>query len=252
MGPAKPLIEVCVYSVESALAAEAGGALRVELCDNMAEGGTTPSAGAIAAARARLRIPLQVMIRPRGGDFCYSDVEFDVMKRDIALAKQCGADGIVIGLLLPDGTIDVERTRALVALARPMSVTCHRAFDMTRDAFEALESLIEAGVDRILTSGQQPSIVEGLDLITELVRRADRRIAIMACGGVNERNAARIVAESRVRELHLSAFMNRDSEMKFRNERVSMGGTTRPSEYSYPVTDPARIAALVAALPATE
>jgi len=194
---------VCVHSVESALAAETGGAARVELCDNLLEGGTTPNAGAIAAAREQLRIPLHVIVRPRGGDFCYSDVEFDVMRRDIALAKQLGADGVVLGVLLPNGTVDVERTRALIALARPMSVTFHRAFDMTCDAFEALDALIDLGADRILTSGQQPSVLEGLDLITELVRRADGRIVIMACGGVNERNVSRVVAQSHVRELHV-------------------------------------------------
>lgn len=203
MGPAKPVIEVCVDSVKTAVAAEAGGAARVELCDNLAEGGTTPGAGAIAAAREQLRIPLHVIVRPRGGDFCYSDSEFEVMKRDIALAKQLGVDGVVIGVLLQDGSVDVERTRALIALARPMSVTFHRAFDMTRDAFEALDALIDLGADRILTSGQQPSVVEGLALITELVERAAGRIVIMACGGVDDRNAARVVAQSRVRELHV-------------------------------------------------
>ncbi len=202
MTPAKPLIEACVDSVESALAAEGGGASRVELCDNLLEGGTTPGAGAIAAAREQLHIPLHVMIRPRGGDFCYSDAEFDAMERDIAMVKESGADGIVIGVLRPDGTVDVERTRALVALARPLSVTFHRAFDMTRDAFEALESLIDLGVDRILTSGQAPSVTEGLDTITELVKRADSRIVIMACGGVNERNIAQVVRQTHVSELH--------------------------------------------------
>lgn len=200
---AKPLIEVCVDSVQSALAAEAGGAARVELCDNLPEGGTTPSAGVIAAVRKQLRIPLHVIVRPRGGDFCYSDVEFGVMERDIALAKQLGADGVVLGILLANGSVDVERTRALIALARPMSVTFHRAFDMTCDAFEALDALIDLGADRILTSGQQPSVLEGLDLITALVRRADGRIVILACGGVDERNASRVVAESHVRELHV-------------------------------------------------
>ena len=221
MGPAQPLIEVCVDSIESAAAAETGGAARVELCDNLPEGGTTPGADAIAAVRKQLRIPLHVIVRPRGGDFCYSDVEFDVMKRDIALAKRLGVDGVVLGVLLPDGRVDVQRTRSLIALARPMSVTFHRAFDMTRDAFEALEALIDLGVDRILTSGQQPSVVEGLDLITELVRRADGRIVIMACGGVDERNVSSVVAESRVRELHVG---------------------------KRSVPDPARVAALLSAL----
>lgn len=205
MTPAKPLIEACVDSVESALAAESGGASRVELCDNLLEGGTTPGAGAIAAARARLRIPLHVMIRPRGGDFCYSDAEFDAMQHDIAMAKELGAAGLVFGVLRPDGTVDVERTRALIALARPLSVTFHRAFDVTPDAFEALEALIELGVDRILTSGQAPSVTDGLPMITELVTRAGSRIVIMACGGVDERNIAQVVRQTHVRELHARA-----------------------------------------------
>jgi copper homeostasis protein len=200
---AKPLIEVCADSVESAAAAEAGGASRVELCDNLLEGGTTPTAGAIAAARDQLRIPLHVIVRPRAGDFCYSDVEFDAMKCDITLAKQLGADGVVVGILLPNGSVDVERTRALIALARPMSVTFHRAFDVAPDPFEAMESLIDIGVDRILTSGRSPSVIEGLNLIAELVKRADGRIVIMACGGIDDRNVARVVAESNVRELHV-------------------------------------------------
>jgi copper homeostasis protein len=203
MNPARPLIEVCVDSVETALAAEAGGAARVELCDNLGEGGTTPGAGAIAAVRERLRIPLHVIIRPRGGDFCYSDAELDVMTRDVAVARQSGADGIVIGVLLSDGRVDVERTRALIALARPLSVTFHRAFDTTRDPFEALESLIDLGVDRILTSGHRPSVIEGLDLIAELVRRAERRIVIMACGGIDARNIVQVARASDVRELHV-------------------------------------------------
>jgi len=240
----KPIVEVCVDSVESAMAAETGGAERVELCDNLMEGGTTPSAGAIAAARSKLNIKLHVIIRPRGGDFCYSDVEFEVMKRDIEFAKHLGVDGVVIGILLPDGAIDVTRTRDLIELARPMSVTFHRAFDMTRDAFEALETLIGLGIDRILTSGQEPSVIEGLELIAELVKRADERITIMACGGVNERNIKRVVAESGVRELHVTGFVERASEMQYRNERVFMGGTLRSPEYSVSITDGEKIAAL--------
>lgn len=244
----KPIIEVCVDSVESALAAEAGGADRVELCDNLMEGGTTPSAGAIAATREKLGIKLHVIIRPRGGDFCYSDVEFGVMKRDVEFAKQLGVDGVVIGILLADGEVDVERTHTLVDLARPMSVTFHRAFDMTRHAFEALETLIGLSVDRILTSGQEPSVIEGLEMISQLVKQAGDRISIMACGGVNERNIKRVVIESGVSELHVTGFVGRASEMQYRNERVFMGGTLRPPEYSISVTDAGKIAILRKAL----
>src|SRR5215211_4294364 len=234
------IIEVCVDSVESAMAAERGGADRVELCDNLLEGGTTPSAGAVAIARKNLDIKLQVIIRPRGGDFCYSDIEFAVMQHDVALAKQLGADGVVIGILTPDGTIDIERTRALIELARPLSVTFHRAFDMARDPYRALEDLIGLGVDRILTSGQEPSVIEGLDLIAELVQLAGDRVIIMPGGGT-ERNISKVVTRSGVREVHVTGTTSVESAMQFRNQRVFMGGELRPPEYSRLSTDPERI-----------
>ncbi len=233
-------IEVCVDSVESALGAQEGGADRVELCDNLLEGGTTPSAGAIAVARANLSIKLHVIIRPRGGDFCYSDIEFDIMRHDVAVAKELGADGVVIGILTPDGEVDKARTAELIELARPLSVTFHRAFDMTRDPFQALEDLIALGVDRILTSGQEPSVIEGLDLIAELVQRAGERVIIMPGGGT-ERNVGKVVAGSGVREVHVIGPMTVDSPMQYRNPRVFMGGELRPPEYARTVTDPARI-----------
>jgi copper homeostasis protein len=146
----KFLLEVCVDSIESAIAAQEGGAARVELCDNLAEGGTTPSAGMIEAARQHLRIGLHVMIRPRGGDFCYSDIEFEVMKKDVLITKQLGADGVVFGLLKPDHTVDLERTRDLVQLARPLRVTFHRAFDLATDSLRALEDNISLVIERIL------------------------------------------------------------------------------------------------------
>ena len=237
------LIEVCVDSVESAIAAQQGGADRVELCANLLEGGTTPSAGMIGVARAHLAIGLQVIIRPRGGDFCYSEIEFEIMQRDIGLAKQFGADGVVIGILLPDGAVDIERTRALIALARPLNVTFHRAFDMTRDPYQALEDLIALGVDRVLTSGQQPSVVEGLDLIADLARVAGERVIVMPGGGT-ERNLAKIVAESGVREVHVASTTAVDSQMRYRNQRVFMGGELRPPEYTRFITDPERIGEL--------
>src|SRR5512146_3272836 len=149
------IYEVCVDSVEGAVAAQQGGAQRVELCDNLVEGGTTPSLGMIRLTRQHIAIALNVIIRPRGGDFFYSPLEFEVMRQDILAAKEAGADGVVIGLLLPDGRVDVERTRALAALARPLSVTFHRAIDLCRDPAEALEELAGLGVDRILTSGRR-------------------------------------------------------------------------------------------------
>ncbi|MBK7707466.1 MAG: copper homeostasis protein CutC [Acidobacteria bacterium] len=229
-------IEVCVDSVESALAAQTGGADRVELCDNLMEGGTTPSAGSIEIARSLLEIKLHVIIRPRGGDFLYSDVEFAIMERDIRIAKDLGADGVVIGILDADGRIDRPRTARLIGLARPMSVTFHRAFDVARDPYEALEDIIKLGVDRILTSGQESTAAEGADLICELVKRAGDRIKIVGCGNLNERNIERFVAATGVSEAHFTALQTVASKMRFRNERVFMGGTLRPPEYSRGVT----------------
>ena len=239
----KIVIEACVDSVESAMAAERGGADRVELCDNLLEGGTTPSAGSIEIARRRLGIRLHVIIRPRGGDFCYSPVEFEIMRRDIAVAKSLGADGVVIGILTPDGDVDAGRTRELIELARPLSVTFHRAFDVARDPLASLEVLIALGVDRLLTSGQEPSVVEGLDLIADLVRRSDGRIIVMP-GGASERTLGKVLSVTGAREFHVTGFSSVESPMRFRNTRVFMGGELRPPEYARSVTDSERIAAL--------
>ena len=242
------LFEICLDSVESAIAAQQGGAGRVELCDNLLEGGTTPSAGTIALARKHIDIDLNVIIRPRGGDFCYSDVEFEVMKYDIEEAKRLGANGVVIGLLNPDGSVEVARTRILVGLARPMSVTFHRAFDMTCDPHAALETLVELGVDRILTSGQENSALEGLDLITDLVRQAGDRIIIMPGGGITERNIKKIEAQSGVTEIHVLSVVSLESLMTFRNPRCFMGGELRPPEFARMVTDPNRVRDFVQAV----
>jgi len=239
--------EICVDSAEAAVAAQAGGGNRVELCSDLLEGGLTPSHGTIEVSRARLRIPIMAMVRPRGGDFCYSDVEFQVMRHDLLAAKGLGADGIVLGLLKADGTVDGERTRELIALARPLPVTFHRAFDMTRDPFEALDTLMSLGVDRLLTSGQEPSVLEGLDLIVELVKRSAGRIVIMPGGGITARNVARIAAASGARELHFASLELREGRMEYRNPRVFMGGTLRPPEYGLEVTRPEAVAAVIGA-----
>lgn len=246
--PKPILLEICLDSVESAIAAQEGGADRVELCDNLIEGGTTPSAGTIALARKHIDIGLNVIIRPRGGDFCYSEVEFEVMQYDIEQAKRLGANGVVIGLLREDGAVDAERTRRLIELAGPMSVTFHRAFDMSRDPYEALETLIELGVDRVLTSGQENSVLEGLDLITELVRQAGERIIIMPGGGISERNIKKIMAQSGVKEVHVVGTVSVESRMQFRNPRAFMGGELRPPEFTRLVTDSKRVKAMLAAI----
>jgi copper homeostasis protein len=236
-------IEVCVDSVESAIAAGQGGADRIELCDNLLEGGTTPSAGTIELARNHLKLGLQVIIRPRGGDFCYSDIEFEVMKRDIELAKEVGADGVVIGILRPDGMVDMERTGSLIELARPLNVTFHRAFDMTRDPYQALEDLIALGADRVLTSGQAFSVLEGLDLIAELVKKAGDRVIIMPGGGA-ERNITKVVEYCGVKEVHVIGSKTIESSMQYRNDRVFMGGELRPPEYIRMSTDSEKIRTL--------
>ena len=200
---ALPLVlEVCVDSVGSALASEKGGAQRVELCSGLAEGGVTPSAGLIAMARKRAAIPLHVLIRPRAGDFCYAADEFEVMKRDIVLAKQLGVNGVVFGILELDGRVDVPRTRELVDLARPLKVTFHRAFDATADLLTALEDVIRGGADRILTSGGGATAEEGAGVIASLVSAAQDRAIVMACGAIREKNVRQILESTAVREVH--------------------------------------------------
>lgn len=231
-----PVFEICVDSPESALAAQRGGADRVELCDNLVEGGTTPSVGSIGVARELLNIKLHIIVRPRGGDFLYSDVEFEIMKRDIETAKRVGVDGVVFGILNQEGSIDKHRNRKLVELSRPMAVTFHRAFDVCSEPLRALEDLVEISVDRILTSGQQPTVTEGTELIAKLIEVAGDRISIMACGGLNVQNIANVVKATAAREFHFTAFEDVASSMTFRNENVSMGGTEDTSEYIRRVT----------------
>jgi copper homeostasis protein len=242
-------LEVCLDGVESAIAAQEGGASRVELCDNLLEGGTTPSRGAMELARERVAIGVHVMIRPRGGDFLYSPVEMEVMRRDIAAARQVGVRGVVLGLLRPDGAVDAARTRELVESARPLSVTFHRAFDMARDPLEALDSLLEIGVDRVLTSGQAPSVPQGMDLIAELVRRSGDRLIIMPGGGVTPENAREVVERTGVREIHVGGPVAEvvESGMRFRNSRVYMGDPGEP-EYSTRRVSARKVRALVDSL----
>jgi copper homeostasis protein len=239
------LLEVCVDSVESAVAAQVGGAHRVELCTALLEGGLTPSQGLIEVCRREVDIKLHVIMRPRGGDFLYSTFEQEIMLRDIDAAKELGADGVVIGTLSTEGDIDRDKTAEQIDRAQPMSVTFHRAFDMARDPFEALEELSRLGVDRVLTSGQEASALAGLDLLSDLVRRAGDRIIVMPCGDINARNIHKVIARTGAREFHVTGTKTIGSGMKFRNERVFMGGELRPPEYSRAVTDEERIKELV-------
>lgn len=224
------LLEACVDSVASGVAAERGGAGRIELCADLAAGGTTPSAGTIAECRKRLSIPIVVMIRPRGGDFRYSDAEVAVMRRDIAHAKAAGVDGVVFGLLRRNGAVDAARARSLLAAARPLDVTFHRAIDAARDPEEALDALMAIGVDRVLTAGGTGTALRGAAGIARLVRQAAGRIGIIAGGGIDARNANAVVERSGVGEIH-----------------VWRGGTTRASS-GVRVTDEARIARIARAL----
>lgn len=217
------ILEICADSVESAVAAERGGAHRIELCSNLLEGGVTPSAGLISTVRRRLAIDLYVMVRPRGGDFCYTAEEFESMEQDVLTAKQLGADGIVFGILHEDGEVDVARTRRLIEIAQPMKTTFHRAFDMSRELSKSLADVIETGADRVLTSGGEQKVEDGMPAIAKLVQAANRRIAIMAGGGITESNVHRIMQETGVREIHASVRAHVPSPMQHRNEKISMG-----------------------------
>src|SRR5262249_1407198 len=197
-------------------------------------------------ARTIAGIRVHVIIRPRGGDFLFDDDEFAVMQADVDTAKAEGADGVVIGVLTAEGTVDAVRTRDLIARARPLSVTFHRAFDMTPDPFAALETLVGLGVDRVLTSGQEATVLEGLPLIAALVRRADDRIIVLPGGGITARNVDRIVTAARPREIHFAALELAAGDMRFRREHVFMGGELRPPEYNRLVTSAATIRAVMA------
>lgn len=241
--------EVCANSVESCLAAQAGGADRVELCAGIPEGGTTPSYGDIATARELLtHTRLHVIIRPRGGDFLYTPLEQRIMLKDIENARRLGADGVVFGCLTPEGDIDIALMKQLLEAAQGMSVTFHRAFDVCRQPKQALETLIQLGFHRILTSGAQPTAEQGIPLLKELQAQASGRIILLAGCGVNENNIARIASETGIREFHFSAREQLSSGMQFRNEAVSMGGTVCIDEYSRPVTTAERVRKTIGAL----
>ncbi len=213
-------LEVIGFTIEACIQAQAAGVHRIELCDNVGEGGTTPSYGFIKAAREKLNIDLFPMIRPRGGDFLYSDEEFEIMKTDIKLCKQLGCDGVVFGMLNADGTIDKKRMSTLIELAYPLGVTIHRAFDRTADACQALEDVIEIGCERILTSGQKPNVMDGTELIVKLIQQAGERIIIMPGSGLKSTNVAELATKTGATEFHTSARMNVDSKMNYTNNEM--------------------------------
>lgn len=241
MSPTR-IIEICANSAQSCVEAQAGGARRVELCAGIPEGGTTPSYGEIRTAQALApAIDMNVIIRPRGGDFLYTPAEVQAMLYDIDMCRQLGVHGVVFGCLTPDGDIDQELMRRLIEAAGPLSVTCHRAFDVCRDPFAALQTLISLGCHRILTSGQQSDAVKGIPLLAKLVEEADGRIIIMPGCGVREDNIAHIEAETGAKEFHTSARSIVQSRMKYRNENVPMGSNIVSSEFETVQTDCAKV-----------
>ena len=240
-------IEVCANSVESVKAAIEAGADRVELCAGMPEGGTTPSFGCIRAACGLEGLAINVIIRPRGGDFLYSQDEKEVMLEDIRAASEAGADGIVSGILLADGQIDRDFLCRCIEAAYPLPFTFHRAFDMCRNPFEALEVLKENGCTRLLSSGMKNSALEGAALLRELVQASGDLIVMPGCG-INAGNIRQIAALTGAREFHLSGRSRRESGMLFRNTEVSMGGTVKIEEYARDASDTGKIRQAMEAL----
>lgn len=242
-----PKIEICVEGIDGFVAAQEAGADRVELCASLLEGGLTPSFGTVRETMAVAKIPFMVMIRPRGGDFLYSEPEFQTMLADIGAMRDLGVAGVVIGFLKPDGTIDEARTKACVDAARPMQVTCHRAFDMTRDHLQAVEALIRCGVDRVLTSGRHDTALEGLNVLAETVSAAGKRLIVMACGALDAGNIATVRNKTGAPELHFAALKIEPSGMAFRNPQIGMGGTAVEREYLNTVTDVEAVGRTIAA-----
>lgn len=213
-------LEVIAFNIESCLLIQKAGAHRIELCDNPGDGGTTPSYGFLKNAREQVSIELYPMIRPRGGDFLFSNDEFEIMKEDVVRCKELGCDGVVIGMLNADGTVDLERSAELVELAFPLGVTFHRAFDRTKDPFAALETLIDIGCERVLTSGLAPNVSEGKPMLTQLVEAADNRIIVMPGSGVRSKNIKELAQQTHAVEFHTSARITAASKMSYINQQM--------------------------------
>lgn len=235
------MLEICIDGVASARAAAEGGADRVELCANLSEGGTTPSAGMIQAVRAAFPGQMMVLIRPRGYDFLYDDEEMAIMLQDIQIVRNLGADGVVVGCLTPAGRVDHLKCRRLLDAAGALDVTFHRAFDMTRDLGEALEDIARLGIRRILTSGGAADVTAGLERIAVLARQSAGRVSIMPGGGVTGENLAEVVGSTGVREIHLSARDTVESSMTFRNPSCAMGVFSAANEYAWRQTSARKV-----------
>jgi copper homeostasis protein len=241
-------LEICVDNIVSAIIAQESGADRIELCGNLPEGGTTPGLGTIRSVRENTTIAVNVIIRPRGGDFLYSKAEYEIMKRDIDICGENDVNGIVLGLLLPDGNVDIERTARLIEFSRPMTATFHRAFDLTDDPLKNLESVISTGADRLLTSGQKNKAEDGLDLLNKLVEISDERIIIMPGSGINESNIQLIAERSKAKEFHLTGRKIIDSGMIFRRDDVYLGGSYDQSEFMRKIADGEVIRSIISKL----
>ncbi len=239
-----PLIEVCIEGIDAVQTAQEHGADRIELCASLSEGGVTPSLGTVRAAVAVASVPVHVIVRPRGGDFLYSEAEFLTMLEDVRLIREAGAQGVVTGCLTPEGRVDLARTRALVEAARPLSVTFHRAFDLAADPLQALEDLIACGVDRVLTSGQRPTAVLGVDLLRTLLLRAADRIIVLGCGGLRPDSVGEVLRQVPLREIHFSALQPVESAVVVRGEPLNFG---TQGEQRRLMTSGAQVAATVAA-----
>ena len=241
------LIEVCVENTDGLVAAQRAGADRVELCASLLEGGLTPSWGMVEEAKRVSTIPFHVIVRPRGGDFLYSEIEFAAMLADVEALMRLGIAGVVVGCLTARGEIDEDRMRVLVEAAGPLSVTCHRAFDMTRNVEAAVEALVRCGVARVLTSGQRDTAVDGIEAIRAAVSAAGGRLEVMACGGLDADNIAMVRDATGVPELHFAALRTEPSGMLYRNPNVGMGGTDLEREYTNSVTDGEAVRRVIAA-----
>lgn len=218
------LLEVCAFNLQSSIIAERVGAKRVELCENPADGGTTPSYGTIKQTREKISISLFPIIRPRGGNFFYDEEEFAIIKQDILLCKQLGCDGISTGVHLQNGEIDTERLKRIVEWAYPMGVTCHRVFDATPDPLKALEEIIDCGCERILTSGQKSAAPEGIEMLAKLVQQAEGRIIIMPGAGVRSTNIETLISGTGATEFHTSARIAAPDPVTFRNPAIADAG----------------------------
>lgn len=245
-------IEICIDSLDSALAAREGGARHVELCSALIAGGLTPGLGLVRLIRKQVPIELNVILRPRGGDFLYTPEEYAVMKEDAKILKEEGADGIVFGFLNEDGTVDEERSREILDITKGLRPTFHRAFDVSRDPEEALETVIKLGFDRILSSGTENTVLEGAEVLKNMIDRAGDRILIMPGGGITARNFPRIHRLLGARSYHMSLSEGRDSRMHHRSSRVFMGGALRAPEFLNKYTSADLVKSVTGCSPATE